>query len=69
MVWHIFAKDMKRKKTMNGILLAFIILAAMFTASSLSVMVSVFTSPASLCARWMGMYMQRRVTDPAWFSP
>lgn len=41
MVWHIFTKDMKRKKTMNGILLAFIILAAMFTASSLSVMVSV----------------------------
>ncbi len=41
MFWHIFKKDMRRKKTMNGILLAFIILAAMFTASSLNIMVSV----------------------------
>ncbi len=33
MYWRILRKDLKRKKTMNFVLLLFILLAAMFIAS------------------------------------
>lgn len=41
MFWHILARDLKRKKTMNVILLLFIILASIFMSSSLNNIVSV----------------------------
>lgn len=44
MYFRILKKDLKRKKTMNAILLIFIILAATFIASSVNNMVSVFTA-------------------------
>lgn len=44
MYLRILKKDLKRKKTMNLILLIFIILAAMFIASSVGNMVTVFTA-------------------------
>lgn len=44
MYFRILKKDLKRKKTMNIILLIFIILAATFIASSVNNMVSVFTA-------------------------
>ena len=41
MIFHILLKDLKRRKTMNAILLVFVIIAAMFTGSGLSNMVAV----------------------------
>lgn len=41
MFFHILKKDLKRKKTMNLILLLFIILASMFLASSVNSLVAV----------------------------
>ncbi|MCR5210260.1 MAG: FtsX-like permease family protein [Lachnospiraceae bacterium] len=41
MIFHILSKDLRRRKTMNAILLVFVIIAAMFTGSGLSNMVSV----------------------------
>lgn len=44
MYWHILKRDLKRKKTMNVILLIFIMLAAMFIASGTSNMVKIVTA-------------------------
>ncbi|MCI9080141.1 MAG: ABC transporter permease [Lachnospiraceae bacterium] len=44
MYWHILKKDLKRKKTMNIILLLFVLLAAMFIASGASNMVTIFSA-------------------------
>jgi len=44
MYWHILKKDLRRKKTMNIILLLFVLLAAMFTASGASNMVTIFSA-------------------------
>lgn len=44
MYWRILKKDLKRKRTMNIILLLFIMLAAMFIASGTSNMVTIFTA-------------------------
>ena len=41
MYLRIIAKDLKRKKTMNIILLLFVILSAMFTASSVNNIVAI----------------------------
>lgn len=44
MFWRILKKDLKRKKTMNVILLVFIILASMFMASGVSNIITVTTA-------------------------
>ena len=44
MYWHILKKDLKRKKTMNIILLLFVLLASMFIASGVSNMVTIFSA-------------------------
>lgn len=44
MYWRLLKKDLKRKKTMNAIMLTFIILAAMFVASSANNMITVATA-------------------------
>lgn len=44
MYWHILKKDLKRKKTMNVILLLFMILASMFIASSINQAISISTA-------------------------
>ncbi len=44
MYWHILKKDLKRKKTLNIILLMFVLLASMFTASGASNMVTIFSA-------------------------
>lgn len=44
MYWHILRKDLKRKKTMNIILFMFVLLAATFTASGASNMVTIFSA-------------------------
>ncbi len=44
MYWRILRKDLKRKKTMNFVLLLFILLAAMFIASGGGNMVTIFTA-------------------------
>lgn len=44
MYWHILIKDLKCKKTMNIILFLFILLAAVFTASGASNMVTIFSA-------------------------
>ena len=41
MLWHILRKDLKRKRSMNFILLLFIIMAAAFLASSVSNLVTI----------------------------
>ena len=41
MLWHILKKDIKRKKTMNIIMLLFIILASMFVASGLNNVITI----------------------------
>ena len=40
---HILARDLRRKKTMNLIMLLFIVIASMFIASSLSIIIPVTT--------------------------
>ena len=44
MYWHILKKDLKCKKTLNIILLLFVLLASMFTASGSSNMVTIFSA-------------------------
>ena len=47
MLFRILKKDLKRKKVMNAILLAFILLATMFVASGISNVVSVMNGTDS----------------------
>ena len=44
MFWRILKKDLKRKRTMNVILLVFIILASMFMSSGVSNIITVLTA-------------------------
>lgn len=59
MYLRILKKDLKRKKTMNAILLLFIILAATFIASSINNMVSVMTA--------LDSYFEKAEVPDYWF--
>lgn len=60
MYLQILKKDLKRKKTMNMILLVFIILAATFIASSVNNMISVMTA--------LDTYFEKAGVPGYWFS-
>ncbi len=60
MYLRILKKDLKRKKTMNFILLIFIILAAMFIASSVSNMISISTA--------LDDYFEKAEVPDYWFA-
>lgn len=60
MYLRILKKDLKRKKTMNAILLAFIILAAVFIASSVNNMITVLTA--------LDSYFEKADVPDYWFS-
>jgi len=59
MYLRILKKDLKRKKTMNAILLAFIILAAVFIASSVNNMITVLTA--------LDSYFEKADVPDYWF--
>lgn len=60
MYLRILKNDLKRKKTMNVILLVFIILAAMFIASSINNMITVLTA--------LDSYFEKADVPDYWFS-